>query len=99
MTQSPENWKKEYQERFGFLKSIIEKRCIPGDKGVNFGNEIESFISSLLTNQKRGILEEMFRRIEFCGFGAMEWRLKLIDKLKEPATIVKALDTNKGANS
>lgn len=26
---------------------------------------------------------EILRKIEFCGFGSMEWRMKLIGKLKE----------------
>jgi len=37
-------WEQEYNDRFGFLDSIIEKRCIPGDKGTNFGHEIREFI-------------------------------------------------------
>lgn len=59
MTQSPEKWKKEFREKWA---DGIENGMRHFD-----GEVMESFISSLLTNQKREILEEVKSELQWAG--------------------------------
>ena len=60
-------------------QEVVEKYLLkaPGNTKV-LEEEIAKAISSQVAKERADI----FRKIEFCGFGAMEWRQKLLEKLR-----------------
>lgn len=85
-----ENWKDRFRKlltRDNDTHAAKNSHLLPERSWHGDGcyvDRVEAFIEKLLANCREEIQEDYFRRIEFCGFGAMEWRLKLIEKLKVP---------------
>jgi hypothetical protein len=52
--------------------------------------DLVAIIAKALACERERVQKDHFRRIQYCGFGAMEWRMKLIEKLKKEEVIVKA---------
>lgn len=58
-TTPQEEWEEEYNDRFGFLKNIIESHCIVGAVRINWGEDIKSFIKSEKEKSRQEVLREV----------------------------------------
>ena len=80
MTKQPDSWARKEAE------SILHCLIFYDIADTVDKSDIDTVASAILQAYQRGAEEEresILRRIEYCGFGSMEWRMKLIEKLKE----------------